>query len=523
MVQIIDNPLQLNPAQSAAMGAQLVAPINDAIVRNGENQLAMARYLGEQQFRRQEAQTLHQHQLEAAKAQHDMMIERANIQTQSRIKIAKMAADAHMAQLEKTGALNDIKTANAYLVNQLGGKPVQQLDGESDKDYLNRVKSATANKLTDNIQQDSMALASRKAAYERIQNDPAIQSALQKAKSDPNIQSAARGAATANLNDWIQRVAPDRAGAVMDAIQKRPDQANLILQGAGLGNAFNDFYNQNLMAEVDKSLRATGHVGEADAISRAKGIEKEITNLSMMPSSSGKMVPKTWWGQTINAADSYKTLAQDPNAANHMQFNHETSKWELDPSYRPPSANNPIATTGAEQFGPLRPVVKAAAPVVAAPTGYDAAGNFLNTAAFSPTNINRALQASHDTIGWTDQERDQASQIPGFMAGAMHGINPVAAYGALFDSSVGNQVGTDPSIQFRALPLPAGTVPRQAVVQQPQPIFTPPPQMAFPPGANLSGQFYPETPVVVPQDSQNPYDKVGAAMDYQAQFQQPTQ
>jgi len=53
-VQVIENPQALTPLQSAQMGQQFMAPINDAIIRNGENQVNFARMRAEQAFEAQQ-------------------------------------------------------------------------------------------------------------------------------------------------------------------------------------------------------------------------------------------------------------------------------------------------------------------------------------------------------------------------------------------------------------------------------------------------------------------------------------
>ena len=53
-VQIIDNPYQLNPAHSAGMGSQFVSPVNQAIIMNGQSQLAAQKMLADQAFAAQQ-------------------------------------------------------------------------------------------------------------------------------------------------------------------------------------------------------------------------------------------------------------------------------------------------------------------------------------------------------------------------------------------------------------------------------------------------------------------------------------
>ena len=341
------NPIDFQRAAQAEM-----QPINDAIAKGNEarNQFMLNDINNRKAM--ELAQWQHTSQLQLATAQHKMQIEREQMRDDRATHVAQLAAASKMDLMKQQGAFNDIKAANANLTSQLGGDPVARNDGEADASYLSRIQAATKAKLTENIKQDSLAKSAidiKIGEQNAYRNSPQIQSAFQKMASDPTVQQSAQSMVTSGLSDWLGKVAPDRADAILAAMKSRPDSSNpqiqaAILKNAGLGQAFDDYRSQAIVSEAARIYPAFKPM--ADNMTAVKdnlsNLYRQRQQLDMMPSANGRMVEKPWASASENAASVHTALAKDPTAK--ISFDTDSRTWKVESSQAAKSVAAPAPT-----------------------------------------------------------------------------------------------------------------------------------------------------------------------------------
>jgi hypothetical protein len=307
----------------------MAAPAQQAIqaATDARNQQVMAQYES-------------QKQMELARAQHQMQLQLEAMRDARVTQMTQANAASRMALLKEQGAFKNIAQGNTTLT-RLGAAPIYAQPGESNDQLLQRIQDAAKNKLSDNIKQDSLVISNLNG---NIANQEAylnhVKSGLTKYTEDPKVQASAQSLVNSQLQDWLSKVAPNRQD-VLDALAQRPDAADpkvqaIIMQNAGLGQAYNDFYNQALIASAASASKIPDITDKINASGQILAqLYREKQARSMMAGDNGRMVPKPWWGEAENAGNVHDLLSHDPSAI--VSYDPENRTWvsKPNPNYHP--------------------------------------------------------------------------------------------------------------------------------------------------------------------------------------------
>jgi hypothetical protein len=248
-----------------------------------------------------------------AQWQHGAQIQREQMRDERMMQVAKLRAQAQLDALKEKGALDDIKAKHQYL-GRIGGGSLARQDGEADAAYGQRLDEAIKTKMASNIQTDSKAaynIQKQITAYNNYLNDPRVSSAaaseLQSAAANPGVRAQAQNLVGTGFNAWLDKVAGDKAPMIQDALQKAgPQYRDVVLQNAGLKDAFDSYQGAALQQSAYAYLKATGSPASKQVVAANENLgilKQQLQDISMMPGDNGRMVPKSWWPEVQNATD----------------------------------------------------------------------------------------------------------------------------------------------------------------------------------------------------------------------------
>jgi hypothetical protein len=471
------NPIDYTRAASMAM-----SPITEAVQRGNEAKNAFML----QQLNADKA-------LELAKAQHQMQMQRSKMMYDRAVDVQNLknaAVQAAGAQKYRMLAI----AQQAQKVADLGGDPsVDPSDPNAfqilQDRYNERVKSKPV--------EDAHAIARNQLRNQQIQEQMALppKTAAIEAKAQSDIMASAQMKALNKMGMTLDQVKADPQALA----QFKSEMAGEVANESLAWQAKNPALAQQISNERARYASMQKEMEANDA---------QIKSLGTIQGANGRTVPNPFYSQSLN-------LANDVISGKAMHTDGKTPLRDvwfpgLSQSQKAAADSTATAKPASQPNSQGNPIVP---PQVQPMAGFDAAGNPINTAPLA--EFGRDLRdatyffdrAGSVPIGanFTPQDRAVAAQIPGFWAGAAHGLNPMTwarGVGGLFDSTIDNSAGTNPDmLRFSPIGLPA---PRVAPVSvQPANNIVAPPQVVAPPAPPQSGFQAYQIPQYAPPVSPN--------------------